>query len=49
MIAFAFGPFELDPQRKELRRDGEPVALNGRLADVLCALVAPVRFSPKTN
>jgi len=38
--AFAFGPFELDPQRKELRRDGEPVALNGRLADVLCALVA---------
>src|SRR5581483_11354066 len=36
----AFGPFELDPERKKLRRDGEPVPLNGRLADVLCALVA---------
>jgi len=40
VIVFAFGPFELDPERKELRRDGEPVALNGRFADVLCALVA---------
>jgi DNA-binding winged helix-turn-helix (wHTH) protein len=40
VIAFAFGPFELDPQRKELRRDGQPIPLNGRLADVLCALVA---------
>jgi DNA-binding winged helix-turn-helix (wHTH) protein len=36
----AFGPFELDPERKTLRRDGEPVPLNDRLASVLCALVA---------
>jgi len=38
--AFAFGPFELDAERKTLRRDGELVPLNDRLADVLCALVA---------
>jgi DNA-binding winged helix-turn-helix (wHTH) protein/cytochrome c-type biogenesis protein CcmH/NrfG len=40
VIAFAFGPYELDADRKELRRDGEPVPLNSRLADVLCALVS---------
>lgn len=38
--AFAFGPFRLDPQRKHLFRDGEPVAIPARHVDLLSALVS---------
>ena len=34
----SFGRFRLDLGRRELRRDGEPVKLNGRALDILCAL-----------
>ena len=34
----SFGPFWLDLRRPELRRDGEPVKLHGRVLDILCAL-----------
>lgn len=37
---FAFGPFRLDPERKQLFRDGEPVPIGARHADLLTALVA---------
>ncbi len=37
---FAFGPFELDPQRKQLFRDGERLPLPTRSVDMLTALVA---------
>jgi len=35
----AFGPFDLDPVRRILRRDGEPVALAGKPLDLLILLV----------
>jgi len=35
----AFGPFDLDPIRRILRRDGEPVALAGKPLDLLILLV----------
>ena len=34
----SFGRFRLDLGQRELRRDGEPVKLNGRALDILCAL-----------
>src|SRR6516164_9729259 len=34
----SFGHFRLDLDRRELRRDGEPVKLHGRALDILCAL-----------
>lgn len=37
---FAFGPFELDVAQRELRHDGQPVALGPRLFDLLHLLVA---------
>lgn len=37
--AFRFGPFYLDVARKQLRRDGEPVAMSARQIELLCALV----------
>lgn len=37
---YAFGPFELDPKRKQLFRDGAPVAIGGRQFDLLNALVS---------
>ncbi|MBQ0945230.1 winged helix-turn-helix domain-containing protein [Ideonella sp. 4Y16] len=36
---FAFGPFELDVAQRELRHDGQPVALGPRLFDLLHLLV----------
>ncbi|MBQ0960120.1 winged helix-turn-helix domain-containing protein [Ideonella sp. 4Y11] len=36
---FAFGPFELDIAQRELRHDGQPVALGPRLFDLLHLLV----------
>jgi len=35
-----FGRFRLDLGLRELRRDGEPVQLQGRALDILCALAA---------
>jgi DNA-binding winged helix-turn-helix (wHTH) protein len=40
MGAFAFEPFVLDPDRRRLTRDGEPVAISERQLDVLLRLVA---------
>lgn len=37
---FAFGAWELDPKRKQLFRDGEPVAIGARQFDLLNALVS---------
>lgn len=37
---FAFGSFQLDPERKQLFRDGEPLVLPARFVDILTALVA---------
>jgi DNA-binding winged helix-turn-helix (wHTH) protein len=37
---FAFGAWELDPKRKQLFRDGEPVAIGARQLDLLTALVS---------
>lgn len=39
MSNFLFGPFELDPQRLELRRDGARLQLGARTCRVLLALV----------
>lgn len=36
---FAFGAWELDPKRKQLFRDGEPMAIGARQLDLLIALV----------
>lgn len=36
---FAFGPFELDVAQRELRHDGQPMALGPRLFDLLHLLV----------
>lgn len=38
-MIYAFGPFELDERRFELRRDGEPVALQRRAFDMLLYLI----------
>ena len=37
---FSFGPFELDPQRRTLRRDGERVTLPVRSIDLLSVLAS---------
>jgi DNA-binding winged helix-turn-helix (wHTH) protein len=37
---FSFGPFQLDPARRRLMRDGEPVALPDRHIDILLLLAA---------
>jgi DNA-binding winged helix-turn-helix (wHTH) protein/TolB-like protein len=34
-----FGPFELDPVRRTLRREGRPVALSGKPMDLLVTLI----------
>jgi DNA-binding winged helix-turn-helix (wHTH) protein/tetratricopeptide (TPR) repeat protein len=36
---FDFGPFRLDPARRRLMRDGEPVKLTAKAYDVLLALI----------
>ena len=36
---YQFGPFEVDPRRRRLARDGEPVAVPGKAFDVLLALI----------
>ena len=35
-----FGRFRLDPRRRELFRDDQPVRLGGRALDILCALAS---------
>ena len=35
-----FGPFRLDPARRELSRDGRPVRVGRRALDILCALAS---------
>jgi DNA-binding winged helix-turn-helix (wHTH) protein len=37
--AYTFGPYELRPAQRRLLRDGEPIALSARQADLLTALV----------
>lgn len=37
---FVFGAWELDPKRKQLFRDGEPVAMGARQLELLTALVS---------
>jgi DNA-binding winged helix-turn-helix (wHTH) protein/Flp pilus assembly protein TadD len=45
---FAFGPFQLDPRARHLRRDGQLVSLPARQFDLLHALVArPGEILPK--
>ena len=39
-LAYAFGPYRLDPEVGRLSRDGEPVALSDRYAAILLLLVA---------
>lgn len=39
MSSFRFGPFTLDPDDRQLRRDGAPVDVNGRYFDALTLLV----------
>jgi DNA-binding winged helix-turn-helix (wHTH) protein len=39
MSPYSFGPFELDPEARLLRRDGEPVPLPGKTLDTLILLV----------
>src|SRR5581483_1848927 len=38
-VVYKFGPFELDTNRRLLRRDGEPVALTPKAFDILLRLV----------
>jgi TolB-like protein/DNA-binding winged helix-turn-helix (wHTH) protein/Tfp pilus assembly protein PilF len=39
MRRFKFGPFELDPEARALRRDGEPIPTAGKALDMLLVLV----------
>ncbi len=39
MSRYIFGPFELDPEARLLRRDGEPIPLAGKTLDALVVLV----------
>jgi DNA-binding winged helix-turn-helix (wHTH) protein/Tfp pilus assembly protein PilF len=39
-MVFAFPPFELDPERRLLTRDGEPLAIPDRHIDILVLLLA---------
>lgn len=39
-FTFAFGPFRLDAQTRRLFKNDEPLALNARQFDLLCALVS---------
>jgi len=39
LSTFSFGPFSLEARERLLRRDGEPVPLTPKAADVLLALV----------
>jgi DNA-binding winged helix-turn-helix (wHTH) protein len=39
MSRYTFGRFELDPEARLLRRDGEPVPLGGKTLDTLVVLV----------
>jgi DNA-binding winged helix-turn-helix (wHTH) protein len=39
MPRYGFGPFELDPEARLLRRDGEPVPMTGKTLDALIMLV----------
>jgi DNA-binding winged helix-turn-helix (wHTH) protein len=39
MSRYIFGPFELDPEARLLRRDGEPIPLAGKTLDTLVMLV----------
>jgi Tol biopolymer transport system component/DNA-binding winged helix-turn-helix (wHTH) protein len=39
MSRYNFGPFELDPEARLLRRDGEPIPLSGKTLDTLILLV----------
>jgi TolB-like protein/DNA-binding winged helix-turn-helix (wHTH) protein/Tfp pilus assembly protein PilF len=39
MQRFRFGPFELDPESRVLRRDGEPIPTAGKTLDMLLVLV----------
>jgi DNA-binding winged helix-turn-helix (wHTH) protein/Tol biopolymer transport system component len=39
MSRYAFGPFILDPQARVLLREGEPVAMPGKILDTLVVLV----------
>ena len=38
----AVGPFRIDPHRRLLTRDGQPVKVGGRALDVLCVLASSV-------
>src|SRR5262249_28351924 len=38
-VVFEFGPFRVEPARRLLLRDGEPVPLPGRTFDVLSAML----------
>jgi DNA-binding winged helix-turn-helix (wHTH) protein len=37
---YAFGPFRLDPQRRQLMEHGQPVLLTPKVLKTLCVLVA---------
>ena len=39
MSRYSFGPFELDPEARLLRRDGEPIPMAGKTLDTLILLV----------
>ncbi|HET9335354.1 MAG TPA: transcriptional regulator [Sphingomicrobium sp.] len=39
MSCYRFGPFQLDPDDRQLRRDGAPVELNARYLDALSLMV----------
>ncbi|MFZ0590784.1 MAG: winged helix-turn-helix domain-containing protein [Bryobacteraceae bacterium] len=39
MPGFTFGPFELDPEARVLRRNGEPIPMAGKTLDTLLVLV----------
>jgi Tol biopolymer transport system component/DNA-binding winged helix-turn-helix (wHTH) protein len=39
MPRYTFGPFELDPEARLLRRDGEPIPMAGKTLDTLIVLV----------
>jgi DNA-binding winged helix-turn-helix (wHTH) protein len=38
-LFYDFGPFRLDPAKRRLTRDGEPVKLTAKTLDVLLALI----------
>ena len=40
MVALSFGGFDFDPERFQLRRDGQPIAIEPQVFDVLAYLIA---------